>query len=559
MNLLGKATDKDFWLSVREKECFKPFLDELLAEWENKAGDNPRLELKYSEYKLFYVTGDRNVYEHQYFARRRGLAAAAMLSLIYPEEEKYLIRAMDEIFAMCNEFTWAVPAHQRNIENISQVHIDLFAAETGVMLAEIYTILEDRLDFLIKKRIKEEFKRRILDSFIAKTEGFGFETMSNNWSGVCAGSVGCGVMLLYPEYFAEIKPRLDKAIEIYLSGYKSDGFCTEGAAYWNYGFGYFTMYADMLKTFTNGECDYFKLEKVKVIATFIQKMLLTEDIGVSFSDGGKRVRYRLGLVHKLKEIYPDDVLVYDPKYSFAIDGCERFSLHMRCATWLNEEYYYNPADDSVEAEYYAEESMWFVKRCNAYGFAAKAGHNKEPHNHNDVGSFIFAKCGHQILEDIGPGPYNRQYFSGERYQVFQPSSRSHNLPIINGILQSNGIQYSSRDVYYEKGFFTMDISGAYDCPELKALKRSFVTKEDSVILTDEFEYTGEGVITERFITSIKPEIEDDRIIIAEGVVYFDNTVAKPYITEEVTGKGVIYYLINFDIDKDTKSFTITLK
>jgi len=153
MNLLGKATDKDFWLSVREKECFKPFLDELLAEWENKAGDNPRLELKYSEYKLFYVTGDRNVYEHQYFARRRGLAAAAMLSLIYPEEEKYLIRAMDEIFAMCNEFTWAVPAHQRNIENISQVHIDLFAAETGVMLAEIYTILEDRLDFLIKKRI----------------------------------------------------------------------------------------------------------------------------------------------------------------------------------------------------------------------------------------------------------------------------------------------------------------------------------------------------------------------------------------------------------------------
>ena len=47
--------------------------------------------------------------------------------------------------------------------------------------------------------------------------------------------------------------------------------------------------------------------------------------------------------------------------------------------------------DKVCAEYYAPDAQWFIKRTPFYGFAVKGGCNNEHHNHNDVGSFIFAK------------------------------------------------------------------------------------------------------------------------------------------------------------------------
>lgn len=88
-------------------------------------------KLPYSLYKLFWQSGDREVYQAHYFRRRRAISAASILALIYPEEEKYAARLMDEIFAITTEYSWCLPAHQGNPdENYDRV-IDLFAAETA--------------------------------------------------------------------------------------------------------------------------------------------------------------------------------------------------------------------------------------------------------------------------------------------------------------------------------------------------------------------------------------------------------------------------------------------
>ena len=392
-----------------------------------------------------------------------------------------------------------------------------------------------------------------------KTEKFGFETMSNNWSSVCTSGIGCTMMLLFPDAFLEFKPRFDKAIETYLSGYRDDGVCLEGASYWSYGFGFFCFYADMLNRFTEGKENYFKIEKVKNIATFMQKTFLTGNTCVSFSDGGRSGSFNVGHLHFLKSVYPDDVILYKTEYKNTRDGCARLLPAFYSVLWCNEDYYNNPEDSTASFTFYAEDSEWLIKRTSAFGFAAKAGYNQEPHNHNDLGSFIFAKGGDQIFFDLGPGAYTKQYFSSRRYETFQACSRSHSVPIIDGNYQVNGKDRKCKNVSFDGDRFTLDISGGYNVEELTALVRVFDIKPDGVILTDSFEYSGEGIITERFVTLHEPKIKDGIIEVKDGTLSFDSNVALPYITEEILSSGAVCYLINFDLPKGTKIFTVSIK
>ena len=60
----------------------------------------PIPDLKYSDYKLFFTTGDRSKYEKPYFCRRRTLTVSALLALSYPENEDYIKRLNDIIYAI---------------------------------------------------------------------------------------------------------------------------------------------------------------------------------------------------------------------------------------------------------------------------------------------------------------------------------------------------------------------------------------------------------------------------------------------------------------------------
>jgi len=517
MNLLGKGLSKEFWAEVREKSCFLKYREELHKIWDEQCNSERLMSLGYTDFKRYFVSGDRAIYEGKYFPRRLALDASALLSLIYPDEEKYVDYLMDVIYAICDEYTWCLPAHQRVLEVNNNSRIDLFAAETAFALAEISTLLENRLDPLIKNRIRAEIERRIIVPY-TETEPYDFwECGSANWTAVCTASVAGALMYLFPELAGKLIPRFNRSMDAYLDGFKDDGICAEGCHYWHYGFGFFSVYADMVKKFTDGEVDYFKNPKVKTVASFIQKMFLSGKSAVSYADGMMELEYHLGLLHYLKDIYPDDVKVFDSSYSYNYDRCGRFCLQLRSALWFNEEYFNNPDKVGEPFEYYADINEWFVKTTESYGFSAKGGHNKEDHNHNDVGSFIFAKDGEQVFVDMGAGLYCRRYFSEERYTVLEANSFGHSLPIINGEGQRAGAQYRAKSVSCADGRFSLDIAAAYAIPELKALKRSFVLTDSTVTLTDDVDYAGEGAITERFILSHKPIIDGNTITVGNTV------------------------------------------
>lgn len=545
------------WEEVREGEAYAPIREELLALWDACCTE-PILAHKYSDFRLFKHTGNRSVYESTYCIRRKGLCAAGMLALIYPEEEKYIVRLMDIIYAICDEYTWCLPAHNTALEVNNNAHLDLFACETGLYLSELDTVFGDRLEGLIRSRIRAELERRIFKPWSEKT--FGWERSNANWNAVCTGCIAASMMLMRPELVEEYMPRIEANMELYLSGFGDDGVCLEGVTYWHYGFGYFTIFADYLRRFTEGKKDYFARPKIKSIATFMQNCYLSEGSTVSFADAQVKNKYQLGLFHFLRNEYGDAITVPDRQFSYNTDSRGRWPIFFRSILWLKEEYL-TPDEIAPEFTRFFPDAQWMIHRNPRFGFAAKGGNNQEPHNHNDVGSFIIAHGGRHVITDMGAGTYTRQYFARDtRYDVLQCSSRGHNLPIVDGGYQKFGVEYSARDVKYENGVFSADIAPAYGNPELRSLVRSFRWSDDTVILKDTYDYSGDGKLTERFVTLVKPTvISEGRIDMHGATLIYDPEKYELSFGSEMRNAEKYAFFTDLTLKKGVTEFTATFK
>ncbi len=533
--LLEKMKDVRFWQKVKTDEAYAPLLAELHRLFAEMEGA-PILELPYTVMMEFLRSGDRKKGEAFFSERRKMLVVSAILSMIYPEEQKYLQRTEDSLFAICNEYTWVIPAHIPDLNAYIPDFIDLTAAETGFTLAEIYTALEERLSPLIKTRVKMEVERRIVIPFCNQSHNFYWINFHSNWAAVCAGSVGAAFMYLFPERFPEVKPIIDKAMANFLLSYRESGYCYEGISYWEYGFGFFVSYAQLLYDFTGGKENLFDSEKVKAIATFPQKTFLSGNSLISFSDGVMEGTLSLGIWHFLADTYPDAVFpLPQPCISPSLAG-GRWHLAIRDFLWLNpkaEKEQPLLTDYSLDAE-------WLVYRTPDFGFAAKGGTNWEAHNHNDVASFVFAVCGKQVFADLGAGEYTRQYFQEEyRYKYFNPCSRSHNVPILFGNYQKTGGKYRANGTVYDGKTLSFDFASAYDIPEVKGLRRTFAPDTNGVTVTDEITYA-EGVTPqkgdyiERFVTLEKPEIQGNQITVGGAIATFTGADAPTVSTELAT-------------------------
>ncbi|MCL6457440.1 MAG: heparinase II/III-family protein [Gorillibacterium sp.] len=582
--LFAEARSPQTWEKLRAAPQYKDQMEELILEGKRLLSE-PVGILPFSAFKLYDTKGTRVEYEAYYFGRRKRLTILATLALL--EESTESLQALeDTIWAICEEYSWCLPAHfwGHSLEPFDEHKppIDLFAAETGFALAEIVSLLKDKLHPLVAERAVSEVKKRILEPYSALDSSYGWETLTNNWAAVCAASVGGAALYLLPDAdrLTPVLLRVIRTIEGYLSGFEEDGACTEGVGYWTYGFGFFVSFAELLRQRTANQIDLLADEKVRQIALFHQKCYLSGAFTVPFSDCETVFGYSVGLIHYLKRRYPD---VHVPEWKHRLklthDPMCRFTPTIRDFVWSDGEC----GLEWPDATYDLPDAQWLVIRQlssdgRKLSFAAKGGHNDEPHNHNDIGSFVLHLGGETLLADIGSGEYTKDYFGADRYSLLCNGSHGHSVPIVDGMFQQAGRSYKSTILSTSEeakhGHFAIDLTQAYAVPHLELLTRSFTLTEDhsdSVILHlhDRFKFsTVLGSLTERFISLYKPvQLADDCINI-RGISHsvcltFDCTLLSASIREfefiNKSSQPTLVYAIDLELIQPSFSGSIELE
>ncbi len=573
------------WAEIKTHPFYKKELEELIAYGEEYLS-SPVPPLPLSSYLRFMRDGDRKEYERPYFERRRRMARLAVLCRLF--DEKYTDALEDIIWAVLEESTWAVPAHlcdgyvdARKRES----YLDLFATETGALLALIYHILGGRLSGFVRERMARMVRTRIIDSFFAGH--FWWMEGPNNWGAVCTSQTAICLMVFgTEEEFRRAEPSFNRTMNLFLASYGKDGCCLEGLSYWNYGFGSFLDYADAVRNYSEGKLlfshtektlpaekqelahdhergviDYFKREDVRIAALFAQNVRLTGDVAVSFSDGGEKYRCTRAHTYLLKREYPD--MIFYPADEFFVQSASAGSLGIiRHFLWSDPKADYG-AIMKKETLYY-EEAQWFIHKSDRYSLAAKGGHNSEAHNHNDIASFLITAKEGSVLCDLGSGEYTRQYFQNEtRYDYLVNSSRGHSVPIVNGEWQKVGTTRAEAERIGEDTF-SVHYGFSYEDENLKDAARTFSCDEDGVTLTDTFVFDEmPKSLIERFISRQKPMLEEGKIILKGAVLSYDAEVFTASLsTEEYSDHACMMqtaYLIDLTPKKLTKQMSFTFR
>ncbi len=480
----------------------RPHVQKILK-WARDARERNDIPLTtYTLYREYARTGAREPYQEPYYEKRELLTRETLAAWLDRDDSR-IPRICDLIWNICEETTWVLPAHERG-----EQYIDLFAAETGAELAHVLLLLGARLPEEIRGRIREEVRDRILDPYLEFGEQYSWKSGRNNWTGVCAGSIGEQFLILEqdPERLAKalamVVTQLDRFIK---NAFEPDGVCLEGIGYWNYGLYHYVAFAEMLRERTGGRLDLLAHPKLKDIARYPFSVVLGPGLFASFSDSSPNASVMPFLAARLAERTGENSLLALTDQSTSW----RIVTTLRNALWWDGKTLPLPeVTDLILPESGVARITGKLGTFDTV-LAAKAGHNAEPHNHNDVGSFIVRAGKHIYLCDPGAGRYSREYFSAKRYENVFASSYGHSVPRINGRLQSTGPQFSGTLEQIGEKRIRIDFSRAWDYAPLRSAVREIEITSDAVLLEDRFIFEeGSHEVEEALVTWLPATVEN---------------------------------------------------
>lgn len=536
----------------------------------------------------FKRTGNRTDYEDVFFGKRRALNALVMAE--YAESKgQYLDDIINGIFSLCEESTWVLPPHNSYVRDATQLLLpdpdrpvlDLFACETGALLATVYRLLKPSLDEvspLICRRITFELQRRIITPYLAEH----FWWMGKEDEPMCNWTIWCTQNILLTasqipldaDVYRRIVEKAADSTDYFLKDYGADGCCDEGAQYYRHS-GlclYFTL------TILNDICEdtfvsLWDNEKIRNIAEYICNVHVEGPYYINFADCSP-IAGRAGV----REYLFGRAIGSTPLCSFAaldyIAGDDPYipdeiNLSYHLLNYMHEGEIRNYAathPTQIPAQNVWYESVGiFIARTGDSCLAVKAGDNDDSHNHNDTGSVILYHKGQPVLVDIGVESYTLKTFSPQRYEIWTMQSGYHNLPTLNGYDQLPGSDYHASDVQTSLSTgissISMELSSAYpkecgvssylrhaalipagtDETQLTDWMRAVLTQNncpvngvisrDSILLEDTFSTCPGNEVLLNFITYEKPVFKDNILSIGDLYRFATSPVAKCEIEE----------------------------
>jgi len=448
--------DERAWARVRTADVTAGVVDRLLERAERIRTTAGLAVPTASEYLRYGREGDLDTYHTSYGRQRIALTALAVAECV-EREGQYLDPVLDYAWSICERTSWLLPAHRSGsvpglpTEPVPDATIDLDAALTALLLANLDRLFGDRLPASLRERVRAEVERRVLVPY--EREDHWWADATNNWNAVCtAGCVGAAIRLVDDsDRLARLLGAAADGLERYLRGFDEAGCTHEGIGYWNYGFGYFVLLSELVGTATGGRRSLASAPIVAEIAGYPRAVELSPGRFLPFGDASETDGLLPYAACWAGTEFDVPSLVARGRYELATERPVRqLPRTLRNLFWCLE------ADGDAGAgrvhappeRVYFPGDEWWLARVDAADpdglvVAAKGGHNGESHNHLDCGSFVVHHRGESPLTDLGKPRYDRDYFSEDRYDYLVARSLGHSVPLVDGHEQGAGEAFAA--------------------------------------------------------------------------------------------------------------------
>ena len=468
--------DRDFWEYVAKE------FGEKLGQLKQEIDVIPKQNLTASMYLEFSKNGNRTNYQNVFNIRREELVVKGLLECCY-NDGRYLEDIINLVWMILEETTWTYPAHNKYVEtadglpDYEQHSLDLGVIRTADILAFIYQVLGEKMDVVskvIKRRIQSVIKKVVFHDFLVRDDywwmGFqGADRALNNINPWTSSYVLRCAHILEDDIhtFRKLVFKVACVMDNWLEQYPEDGACNEGPIYWGHSVGCAIEGMEALNLATdNGFEVALKNTKFKNMGKVLKNYHMYENVYTNFGDAASTMKFDAWSYYHYGKLLGSDKMC-----DFAVDRyqemadkkeilCRGDDILREPVRMLNIFRYdselkkSNPVKDNDTDTYCYYPSMHFLvakpTAQNKMFLAFKGGHNKQSHNHNDVGSFMVCKNGVRYLIDVGYMTYTKATFSADRYTIWTNRSEYHNLPIINGHGQKDGIVYAATDVEFSQ-------------------------------------------------------------------------------------------------------------
>lgn len=528
--------------SAAQKKIVTP---NIIAEAE-KLLDRGVPALPASLYMEYYRTGNRSHYEGPYFARRN-----AVTTLLFAEmterKGRFTDLLVDYIWAVCEESTWVIPAHNRPdhgnpinclpdafmLDDDDEVkNIDLFSASTAAVMSLAWYFGGEILDGVtpvIRRRIRGLIKKRIFRSFYDESDnGNGWIGAHggalNNWTPWIVSNILLAVMLCEDnDSFRELAVEKSMVIlDRFTKNYPDDGGCDEGPGYWGVaGASYFDC-VEIISDLTGGRISLTDMDFLRRMCEYHVDFNLCGNVYANFADAGHLLGSEYAQLARMGRRLNSDKL---KAYVYKNGRHDNYNyMHSSSCPYRSVMNVFEPFPDETEYSgrdiiLYPDLEVMIAKNpVNGMALAAKGGSNAESHNHNDIGQFILFKNGKPVFIDPGVETYCKDTFSSKRYTLWTMRSLYHNLPEINGCEQKCGGQYRAEIISCENGEFTTQLRGAYP-PEAGIVSyiRTVALDDSGAHITDRIELEqGSGDFTLSLMCAEKPVLREGGLTLTDA-------------------------------------------
>jgi hypothetical protein len=311
-----------------------------------------------------------------------------------------------------------------------------------------------------------------------------------------------------PDRLAHALALVLSSLDAYVqTAFESDGASGEGVSYWHAGLINFVVFAELLRLRTGGALDLLGTERMKAIAAFPPKVMLSPGRFFSYSDSDEVSTFNPGIIQRLAERteVPDLLRVLAVSENLRPDLAYFHRLWRTLLWWDGSQPDGLPIGDALLPDSRIARVTGATPSGTPVVLAAKAQHNGVNHNHNDVGGFVLHVDGETFLCDPERGVYDQYKIHG-RYNVPFAGSYGHSVPRIDGVEQSAGRAFEgeilSFDVSRDTKRVEMRIEDTYASPDLTSAHRALtVTPAGDFVVEDVFCFDAEGrPVEEAFVT-----------------------------------------------------------